>query len=216
MEQQVSFRAGDNMLEGLFSRPSIAAPTGVVLCHPHPLRGGEMRNNIVTALTNTLARAGMATLRFNFRGVGQSTGTHDAGRGELDDVCAAVTFLLEQLPLSRVVVAGYSFGAMAGLRAGADDSRVDALIGVALPVATRDATFLSSVTKPKLLISGDRDDYSPMPRLLELFASLPEPKSLETIQGADHFLGGFEHEVARAALDFLTGRSPSSPYGTQV
>jgi uncharacterized protein len=163
-----------------------------------------MHNNVVSALVDAFHTAGIVTLRFNFRGVGQSGGSHDEGNGEIDDVKAAVTYLLSRQAVPTVVVAGYSFGSMVGLRAGADDSRVHKLIGVALPIGMRDASFLQNVTKPKLLVSGDHDNYSPVPGLNDLIAKLPEPKSLVIVNGADHFFGGLEGKVAKAAVSFLT------------
>lgn len=203
MEQRVTFPAGDVTLEGLLSLPSKPAQAGVVVCHPHPLRSGDMNNTVVSALADAFQQAGMATLRFNFRGVGGSTGTHDDGNAEQDDVRSAVTFLLGRQSLSTVVVAGYSFGSLVGMRAGAADPRVDKLIGVALPIAARDVSFLHNAAKPKLLISGDQDDYSPLSGLQALLAKLPAPASLAVIGGADHFFAGQEDEVARAALAFM-------------
>lgn len=205
MEEQIRFPAGDIALEGLISRPEPAARTGIVVCHPHPLYGGEMRNNVVEALVIALRRAGHATLRFNFRGVGGSGGEHGDGAGELEDVKAAVTYLLQQQAFETVIVAGYSFGSIVGMRAGADDARVDKLIGVALPIVSRDASFLERATKPKLLISGDRDDYSPVTALEALCARLPEPRQLAIVNGADHFFRGREMDVADAALRFIDG-----------
>ena len=204
MEERVTFAVGDITLEGLLAIPAKPASVGVVVCHPHPLYGGEMHNNVVTALTDGFARAGIATLRFNFRGVGGSGGRHDEGNGEQDDVKGAVGYLLSRLQVATVAVAGYSFGSFVGLRAGAADPRVHKLIGVALPIARRDVSFLAAVTKPKLLISGDRDDISPAVRLGELFDSLPEPKALALVRGADHFFQGSEREVADRATAFLS------------
>lgn len=203
MEQQVRFPAGDEMLEGLLSLPEPGARTSVVLCHPHPLFGGEMRNNVVEGVAIALQRAGHATLRFNFRGVGGSSGTHGDGIAEIDDVTAAVTCLLERQAFETVVVAGYSFGSIVGSKAAASDPRVHKLIAIALPIANRDASFLEAVTKPKLLVSGDRDDYSPLPKLQTLFARLPEQKQIAVIEGADHFLAGREILVADASLRFI-------------
>jgi len=205
VEEQVRFPAGNVVLEGLLSLPEPAARTGVVVCHPHPLYGGEMHNNVVEAMALSLRRAGHATLRFNFRGVGGSSGAHGDGIAEIEDVKGAVSCLLERQAFETVIVAGYSFGAMVGLRAGADDPRVATLIGVAFPIATRDASFLQSVTKPKLLVSGDRDDHSPVPALEALCARLPEPKQLVIVNGADHFFRGREILVADAALRFIDG-----------
>ena len=203
MEQAVTFPAAGNTLEGLLSLPAGTARVGVVVCHPHPLRGGEMRNNVVSALVEGFRSAGHATLRFNFRGVGASSGVHDDGNGEQDDVKAAVGYLLSRQQVEAVAVAGYSFGSLVGLKAGGRDPRVHKLVGVALPIATRDASFLRSVAKPKLLISGDCDDISPAGKLAELHASIPEPRSLVLVEGADHFFWGQEAEVARAAVAFV-------------
>lgn len=204
MEEHVTFPVSDIVLEGLFWSPSQVPQVGVVLCHPHPQYGGEMRNNVISALTEAFQQAGVATLRFNFRGVGGSGGEHAGGEAEGEDVQAAVTYLLSRQAVPTVVVAGYSFGSMVGLRAGAADQRVHQLIGVALPLGFGDPSFLLTVTKPKLLISGDHDDYSPLPGLQSLFANMPEPKALVTVNGADHFFWGKESEVGQAAVEFLT------------
>lgn len=205
MEEHVTFAVGDISLEGRIYLPRRPARAGVVVCHPHPLYGGDMHNTVVEALVDAFGRAGMATLRFNFRGVGSSTGTHDEGRGEQDDVTAATGCLLGRISPEVVAVAGYSFGSIVGLAAGARDQRVHKLIGIALPVARRDASFLARVAKPRLLVSGDRDDISPVARLEELHAASQEPKSLVLIEGADHFLRGREDRVAEAAVRFLAG-----------
>ena len=206
MEAHVTFQVGDIMLEGLLWIPSQPPSIGVVLCHPHPLYGGEMHNNVVTALAEAFQQAGMMTLRFNFRGVGQSGGTHGGGEAEVEDVQAAVAYLLSRQAVPTVAVAGYSFGSMVGLRAGASDARVHTLVGVALPIGMRDASFLLTSQKPVLLISGERDDISPLPALQELIAKLAEPKRLLTIPGADHFFLGQERQVAQAAVAFLQGK----------
>ena len=203
MEEHVTFQVGEIRLEGLLSLPSHTAKIGAVICHPHPLYGGEMHNNIVSALVDAFQVAGIATLRFNFRGVGNSEGEHDEGNAEVDDVKGAVTYLLSRQAVPTVVVAGYSFGSMVGLRAGTDDSRVHKLIGVALPIGMRDASFLLNANKPTLLISGDHDNYSPVPGLNDLVAKLPAPKSLVIVDGADHFFWGLEGKVAKAAVEFL-------------
>ena len=203
MEEQVMFAVGEISLEGLYAAPTPASQIGAVVCHPHPLHGGEMHNNIVTALIHAFQQAGMATLRFNFRGVGRSSGSHDQGNGEVEDVKAAVTYLLSRQSVATVIVAGYSFGSMVGLRAGVADDRVHKLIGVALPMGFGDPSFLLPSSKPKLLISGDNDNYCPLPALNEFFAKLVEPKTLVTVNGADHFFWGQEGEVAKAAMAFL-------------
>jgi uncharacterized protein len=203
VEEPVTIPVGEIELEGLLSLPSQASNVGVVVCHPHPLYGGDMYNNVVSALVEAFQAQGVATLRFNFRGVGNSTGSHAGGIGETNDVKAAVSYLLSRHALSTVAVAGYSFGSFVGLASGANDPRVHKLIAVALPIATRDPSFLNSVAKPILLISGDRDDYSPIPELSRLVSKLPDPKTLVVVEGADHFWRGMEGRVAEAAVAFL-------------
>jgi hypothetical protein len=203
MEEAIEIQAGSVVLEGLLSLAG-APKSGAVVCHPHPLRGGDMHNNVVSGLVTALARAGIATLRFNFRGAGRSGGVHDDGNAEQGDVDAAVDCLLARSGLSAVAVAGYSFGAMVGLRAGAANPRVSKLVGVGPVLATRDFSFLEPVTKPKLLISGDRDDYCPLAALKSLFERLAEPKSLTVIEGADHFFHGREAQAGEAAARFLS------------
>ena len=207
MEEHLTFPVGEGdntiTLEGLLSTSDPAPALGAVLCHPHPLYGGEMHNNVVSALAHAFQKENIATLRFNFRGVGRSEGSHDEGEAEREDVKAAVTALLDRQPVSTVVVAGYSFGSMVGLQAGAEDDRVHRLIGVAFPLGLRDPAFLVNVTKPLLLISGDRDSYSPIPDLTALVAKISAPKQLEVISGADHFFMAREGEVAQAAVSFL-------------
>jgi alpha/beta superfamily hydrolase len=197
------FRGSAHALEGLLWLPPSPAKCAVVICHPHPQRGGDMHNNVVHALAGALQRSGHATLRFNFRGVGDSGGRFDGGTGEADDVRSAIAELCRQADVATVAVAGYSFGAMVGLRAGADDPSVARLIGIAPPIAMRDFSFLRGVAKPKLLVSGERDDFCPQPALEALFGSLAEPKQLRTVRHADHFFNGLEVEIGEAAVDFL-------------
>jgi alpha/beta superfamily hydrolase len=206
VEEHVTFQVGDIALEGLLWLPPSPPAIAVVLCHPHPLYGGNMHNNIVTALAEAFQQAGMMTLRFNFRGVGESGGTRGEGQAEVEDVQAAVSYVLGRQTVASIVVAGYSFGSMVGLRAGVADERVHTLIGVALPVGMRDASFLTAVQKPILLISGDGDDISPLAALQALVAKLPAPKQLVTVAGADHFFAGHELEVAQAAVAFVQGQ----------
>lgn len=182
--------------------PQGEARTGIVVCHPHPLYGGEMHNNVVQALVDELSDRGHATLRFNFRGTGGSGGSHSGGDLERDDVLAAVAFLLGS-GAKRVAVAGYSFGAAVGLQASLHDERVEALVGISLPIGMMDGSFLLECTKPKLLVAGDRDEFCPLPALEDLFALIPDPKRLEVVPGADHFWFGRDSEAARHAAAYL-------------
>ena len=147
---------------------------------------------------------GFPVLRFNFRGAGLSQGEHDQGRGEVDDVRSALDWLEAEFHLP-LVLAGFSFGAAVGLRAAYADVRVQALIGVGLPVGpvaedteeprTYTFDFLRDCAKPKLFVSGGRDQFGPRAKLEALVGSLPEPKRLVVIEGADHFFEGRLREL---------------------
>lgn len=200
-ELPISFTSGDLILEGLLSRPagSEAAP-GAVICHPHPMYGGAMDNNVVAAIVAAMQRRGYATLRFNFRGVGASEGEYDGGEGEAADALAAVTFLAAQAGIERdaTVLAGYSFGAAIAMRAGLGDSRVARVIAVALPVAAMASGADGQAGKPVLVMSGDRDSYSPIAALEAAVKALGARASLKIIAGADHFFAGYEAALAGA------------------
>lgn len=150
---------------------------------------------------------GFPVLRFNFRGTGLSEGEHDHGRGELEDVRTALDWMDHEFQLP-IVFAGFSFGAAVGLRAACADARVKAAIGVgvpAIPVATGDEEprvyayeFLRECAKPKLFISGARDQFGPRAKLEELVAGVQEPKKLLLIEGGDHFFEGRLREMREA------------------
>ena len=203
VDKKVTFAAGDLTLEGRIWLATGSRDVGVVLCHPHPLRGGNMYSNVVSAVAEALWTHDVSTLRFNFRGTGASTGSHGDGDTEGADVAAAVAYLLSCQPTARLVVAGYSFGAGVGLLAGAADARVTALVGIAPPVARRDMSPLHTCTKAKLFVTGDKDHVCPVPVLEDLIAHCPEPKALALIPGADHFFLGRELEVAEAVVTFV-------------
>jgi uncharacterized protein len=204
-EIQVSFRSGDLTLEGLLANPRANAPAAVV-CHPHPLYGGSMYNNVVDAILAAMWQAGFATLRFNFRGVGASEGEHDGGPGEVDDAAAAMTYLLAQPGVRKegAVMAGYSFGAMVAVSVGYERAEIARIVAVALPLAMADARIPEGATKPVLLVSGDRDSYSPVAGLQALKSKIGDSARLEIVAGADHFFGGREAELARAIGAALT------------
>ena len=202
-EIQVSFRSGDLRLEGLLANPGGNAPAAVV-CHPHPAYGGSMFNNVVDAILAAMWQAGYATLRFNFRGVGAS-GQHDGGPGEVDDAVAAMAFVLAQPGVRKegAVMAGYSFGAMVAVSAGYLRPEIARIVAVALPLAMADARIPDGASKPVLLVSGDRDSYSPVAGLKALKSRIGGSARLEIIAGADHFFGGHEAELSRAVAAAL-------------
>jgi len=188
-------------LEALLWTSAEAEPPFVALvCHPHPLFGGTMHNKVVFQTAKALHQHGAAVLRFNFRGVGHSEGNHDNGRGEQDDALAAIDYLAGEFPGRPILVAGFSFGSRVGLQVGCADARVDRLIGLGLPVDKMDLGFLRECSKPKLIIQGGSDQFGSRKNLEALFATLPEPKKLEIVDGADHFFTGRLEKVT-AAVD---------------
>ena len=150
-----------------------------------------------------LVRAGCAVLRFNFRGVGTSAGKFDEGRGESDDYRAALDFMHNRLPGAPLWAAGFSFGSWIALEAGAADSRVSVLIGIAPPVKRYDYTATVESMKPKFLIQGDLDELCPLKDTRAFYAKLKEPKELVVIDGANHLFEGKTEEVGDALEDLL-------------
>jgi alpha/beta superfamily hydrolase len=181
-------------LEALLNTGRPGAPFAALVAHPHPLGGGTMHNKVVYHAAKAFSTFGLPVLRFNFRGTGLSEGTHDDGRGELDDILAALNWLTAHCPVP-ILFAGFSFGSYVGLRACSGDPRVKGLIGLGLPVRAegRDYTygFLPTLgTVPKLFISGDSDAFSPRGVLEAVLVSAPEPKQITWVEGADHFFAG--------------------------
>ena len=170
-----------------------------VVCHPHPVYGGTLHNKVVFHAMNALNSFGFPVLRFNFRGAGLSEGEHDHGRGELDDVRAALDWLEHEFR-QPIVFAGFSFGAAVGLRAACPDPRVQALIGLGIPVSPIDERryeydFLQTGAKPKLFVSGSRDQFGPRAQLEQAVATFADPKKLVLIEAGDHFFEGRLREL---------------------
>ena len=194
-------------LEALLNAGAESATLAAVVCHPHPLFGGTLHNKVVFHTMKALNSFGFPVLRFNFRGTGLSEGEHDHGVGEVEDVRTALDWMDAEFHLP-LVFAGFSFGAAVGMRAACADARVRAAIGVGTPVAPVAAAteeprvytfeFLHDCSKPKLFVSGARDQFGPRAKLEELVASLPEPKKLVVIEGADHFFEGRLRELREA------------------
>lgn len=193
-------------LEAILKEPREAgAMSGVALVlHPHPLGGGTMHNKVVFRMSAALNEAELVTLRINFRGVGQSTGTHDEARGERDDVRAALDYLAEHYPNQSITLAGFSFGARVGLEVGVGDGRVRRMIGVGTPVNMYDFSFLEACRKPLLLIHGSRDEFGDVNKLRSLAAGLPRESrvAIEIIEGAGHFFEGHLDELKRIITEW--------------
>ena len=205
-ETRVSFPSGGFFLEGILAIPEGAGPfPAVIVCHPHPLYGGSMDNNVVYSLSETLTQASLASFKFNFRGVGGSQGEFGQGIGEREDVKAAISFIskVEEVDSKKIGLAGYSAGAGFALPVGFKDARIKALAAISPPFAMFDFDFLKGCHKPKLLISGSKDDLIPTDQFLEFCQNLPELKECESIQGADHFWWGYESSLAAKVTAFF-------------
>jgi len=199
-------------LEALLWTVPVADPSlAAVVCHPHPLFGGTMHNKVVYQAAKALHLRAIPVLRFNFRGAGQSEGEHDRGIGEQDDVRAALDYLALEFPRTPILLAGFSFGSVVGLRVGCADQRVSDLIGLGIPVDRSDLTYLRDCAKPKLLIQGGSDQFGSRANVEALYTTLPEPKRLVIVEGAEHFFAG-QLEKVRSAIDaWLDGRYPRKP-----
>jgi alpha/beta superfamily hydrolase len=186
-------------LEALLNAGAENATHAALVCHPHPVYGGTLHNKVVFHTMKALNAFGFPVLRFNFRGAGLSQGEHSNGVGEIEDVRVALDWL-EHEYRQPILFAGFSFGAAVGLRAACPDPRVQAMIALGTPVApidnrSYDFSFLGDCTKSKFFISGARDQFGPRKQLENLIASVPEPKQLVLIEGADHFFEGRLREV---------------------
>ena len=199
-------------LEALLNAGAENATHAAVVCHPHPLFGGTLHNKVVFHTMKALNNFGFPVLRFNFRGTGLSEGGHDHGIGEVDDVRTALDWLESEFHLP-LIFAGFSFGAAVGLHAACTDSRVRAAIGLGVPVVPVAADteeprvytyeLLQTCNKPKLFVSGARDQFGPRVKLEALVASLPDPKKLVVIEGADHFFEGRLREMREAIESWM-------------
>jgi alpha/beta superfamily hydrolase len=193
-------------LEALLNAGSPTATHAAVVCHPHPLYGGTLHNKVVFHAMKALNSFGFPVLRFNFRGTGLSEGEHASGVGEVEDVRAALDWLQREFTLP-IIFAGFSFGAAVGLRAAYADDRVRALIALGLPAGAvegreegrvYDFEFLRDCTKPKLFVSGSRDQFGPPGKLEALVNTFAEPKKLVRIEAGDHFFEGRLREMREA------------------
>lgn len=207
-------------LEALLNAGTDNPTHAALVCHPHPLFGGTLHNKVVFHTMKALNSFGFPVLRFNFRGAGLSQGEHDRGVGEVEDVRTALEWLDREFHLP-LVFAGFSFGAAVGLRAACADSRVTALIGAGVPVVPVAADteeprvytfdFLGDCMLPKLFISGARDQFGPRTKLEALVNSLPDPKKLVLIEGADHFFEGRLREMRESIEAWVKEAIGSQP-----
>jgi alpha/beta superfamily hydrolase len=189
VEEPVLFEAASGVeIEGALA---VGAGDGaLVVCHPHPLYGGDMDNPVVIRAAEVAREVGLATLRFNFRGVGRSSGTHDDGRDEQNDVRAALAYLRSRVERGTPLgLAGYSFGASVAARVAERERDLSALCLIAPPIV------MSAFERPTpshlhlLVVAGTRDEYCPVPDLDALATRLPAGAVVQ-VDNADHFFSG--------------------------
>jgi len=199
-------------LEALVETPAtgeaVAAPAAFgVICHPHPLYGGTMDNKVVWTLARAFQELGAPTIRFNFRGVGASAGSHDGGRGEVADALASVAHGRERWPGAVLWLAGFSFGAAVALRAAAA-ARPARLVTVAPGITTIDVGDAPTPDYPWLIVQGGADDVVPPQQVMRWARGLSPAPELVVLPGAGHFFHGRINELRDTVLEFMRGARP--------
>lgn len=192
MEENVTIPSTGVNLEGRFLAGGTTG--GVLITHPHPLYGGSMDNNVVWTARQAFAARGWSTLRFNFRGVGQSTGAYGNVVAEVEDVAAVLAFLKKRTGGPYWVI-GYSFGAAVAARALLTGLEADGTVLISPPIAFMAMDFLPQTPRVKLIIAGDRDDLCPLADLRSCLSAVQPPVEIAVITGADHFYGGREEQL---------------------
>ncbi len=190
-------------LEAILWKPAAPPQLAALVCHPHPLFGGTMHNKVVYQAAKSLDALGLPVLRFNFRGAGLSTGGHDKGRGEGEDVKVALDFLISEFPGVPVLVAGFSFGCWVGLRVGCADERVEKLLGLGTPVNSLDFSYLLNCHKPKLFVHGANDEFGEISKVEALVEALPGENRLIVVPDANHFFVGKLDQVDAAITSWV-------------
>ena len=204
MESEANFTSGGFEIEGsLFEGHK---GKGAIVTHPHPLYGGNMQNNVVSAVSSAYQKSGFTTLRFNFRGVGRSQGSYGDGVGEQEDVRAAVAWL-KSLGIQHIELAGYSFGAWVNALAANDGLKVDGMIMVSPPVAFIEFKNIAKISSLKLIVTGSRDDIAPVSMVEKSYPTWNAAAEFEVINGADHFYGGYESRLEAVLMDFFSKKA---------
>lgn len=189
-EERIFFKSDELIIEGVYHNGS--GDAGVLICHPHPQMGGDMNNNVVNALAASFREMGIATLRFNFRGVGHSEGHYDKGKGETSDVVAAYDYLLKK-DKKTILASGYSFGAVMVLNALPRMAAVENIIAVSPPLSMMTVHEGGNINARGLIICGDQDQFCNTSSFKSLLDS--GAYELTVVNGADHFYLGFEEEI---------------------
>jgi uncharacterized protein len=201
VEERVTISGADVNLEGRLAMGEDV--NGVVITHPHPMYGGTMDNNVVWTAVRAFQARHWSTLRFNFRGVGFSSGEYGDGISEMADIQAAVSFLASrQSTLPHII--GYSFGAAVAGYALAHGVSAAGTIMIAPPIAMMDMDFLPKVPRLRLIIVGDRDEFCPLPQLHELLSGCAADlrPEIKVVAGSSHFFAGREKELYKSLLEY--------------
>lgn len=193
-------------LEAILKEPTETVEGAALVCHPHPMGGGTMHNKVVYRAAAGLLEAGLVALRFNFRGVGLSTGEHDEGRGEKDDIRTALDYLAENYPQQEITFAGFSFGSRFGTETVLTDARVPRLISIGTPVDKYDYSFLQACEKPILFVHGDRDEFGSIESLRKLYDRLECEKELIIFENCGHFFDKHLNELKNTVRDWTLER----------
>lgn len=197
--------ASHGRLEAILKEPAGTVSGVGLVCHPHPLGGGTMHNKVVFRAAAGLVDAGLITLRFNFRGVGSSTGTHNEIEGGMEDVRDAIAYLADTYPGEPITLAGFSFGSRTGIAVGMNDERVVRLISIGTPVDKYgDYSFLTDIRKPVLFVHGDRDEFGSFANLKTIFEKVAENTDAELLSFSDcgHFFDDHLNELREGICDW--------------
>ena len=211
MTRSLRIPAPHGHLEARF-QPSPGPDRGVaVVCHPHPRHGGTMHSRPVFRAAQALSQAGFGTLRFNFRGVGTSTGAYGGGEGARDDLRAVLAWLGAHGLAGPVLFGGFSFGARISLEVGISDDGARALFGLGLPLTKYDFSFLGRLTKPLLLVQGQLDEYGGSESLARFVQPFAGPITVRSIQGADHFFNDRIEELQAVIREYFSEGPGAAP-----
>jgi alpha/beta superfamily hydrolase len=203
MVDKIRFRSDGHEIDGRLEKNS--RQKGVVITHPHPLYGGDMFNNVVGTIARVYQQKNYTTLRFNFRGVGNSQGSYGEGLGEQQDVRAAISYLAD-MGVSQIDLAGYSFGAWVNALTVVDESRLANMIMVSPPVAFIDFKSIADLKNLRLIVTGSRDDIAPPDLIKTSCAGWNADAQFEVILGADHFYAGYLDKLEAILRAHLAGR----------
>lgn len=195
-QEQTSIAGPCGAIETLIDR--VDSDRWAILCHPHPLYGGNMHDAVLATATGVLTAAGENCVRFNFRGTGASEGEHDNGQGEVHDFIAVYEWVVATQTPAAVIAGGYSFGSIIAGRASATCGQVSKLILIAPP--TRGMTLSDEIACPTIAIAGTHDDFIDL-AALESLHDANAHFSIVHIEGADHFFSGHHQALAQALQD---------------